>query len=275
MTIRHSIGFFSSQGSGYDADLNTYITGLATPLSSGQLTLLNTFILSVKSGLSITNLSDAFDCMYILAGETAESSLRNLVSRNYDATAVNSPNFTALEGYKGDAISMALNLNYIPSTNGLRYTLNNSGYGCYNRYNRANSSTKYAQGVIGTTSTWRAIQSLRSASTTSFACLNATSGTTLTIGANSSGFYGMNRTASNVTRYLKNTIYALDDTDAAVALPNKKWYALCYNNNDTAAGFTDDQLSLIYIGRALSDAEYLALLNAFETYMDANGKGIL
>ena len=101
----HREVFSTRGGGGVEPEVTAYIDGLTTPLSSGQLTALNTFVKALKDGLSITLLSEVFDVMYILAGETEESSLRNLIKRAHDAEAVNSPTFTTLEGFTGDASS--------------------------------------------------------------------------------------------------------------------------------------------------------------------------
>ena len=58
--------------------LQPTLRGLTTPLSSGQIDKLNTFVAALKSGLSISALSDAFDVMYVLANETAEAGLKTL-----------------------------------------------------------------------------------------------------------------------------------------------------------------------------------------------------
>jgi hypothetical protein len=68
------------------AEVVTYTTGLTTPLSAGQIAKLNTLVLSLRSGLGISLLSDAFDVLYLFAGETSESSLRNLVKNANHAT---------------------------------------------------------------------------------------------------------------------------------------------------------------------------------------------
>jgi hypothetical protein len=253
-----------------DADLTTYITGLITPLSSGQRKLLNNFIVAIKIGTSSTNLSDAFDTLYVLAGETAESSLRNLASRNYDCTPQNSPTFTALEGYTGDAASMYLDMNWIASTNGVRYTKDDCGFGVYNRYARI-AAAKIALGAIGTSSANRF--QLYPRTTNARACIN-TSGVSDRAVTSSIGFTCAYRSASNAVRVYRDKTYT-DDTDASVGVPNKSSYILAYNNNGTAASYTDDQISLAYTGRNLSEAEHGALVDAFEAYMDANGKGVI
>ena len=114
----------------FEAELTTYITGLATPLSDGQKIKINTLIRSIKTGLSITDLDDAFDVMYILAGETAESSLKNLVKNAHHITAVNAPVWAQFEGYTG-ANTKYLDANYNASTQGVTFTQNNASMGVY------------------------------------------------------------------------------------------------------------------------------------------------
>ena len=89
-------------GSTYDSDLETYWTGLTTPLSTAQKDRLDTFIKALKSGLGITTLSEMFEVFYVFHNETQEAALRNLVQRAYDGVAPaggNLPQFTPWYGF--------------------------------------------------------------------------------------------------------------------------------------------------------------------------------
>ena len=116
-------------------ELKTYITGLITPLSNKQIIRIGEFIEALKNGLSITNLSDAFDVMYILAGETEESSLKNLVKDSHHCSNVHSSVFVQYEGFTGDGANDYLNTNYNPSTEGQRFTQNNASIMVLSRTN--------------------------------------------------------------------------------------------------------------------------------------------
>jgi len=89
-------------GSTYDSDLETYWTGLTTPLSTAQKDRLDTFIKALKSGLGITTLSEMFEVFYVFHNETQEAALRNLVQRAYDGVApagADLPQFTPWYGF--------------------------------------------------------------------------------------------------------------------------------------------------------------------------------
>ena len=120
------------------AELIAYNAGLATPLSVEQNARLETFIKAVKTGFSSTNLSDDFDVMRFLGGQTAESSLRNLVKNSHHGTAVNSPTFTQYESFKGDGLTSYIDDNYNPSTQAVKYTQNNASL-AFTRKSQASS----------------------------------------------------------------------------------------------------------------------------------------
>lgn len=68
-----------SDDASYDADAQAYFDAMSTPLSTDYQDRINTFVLMVKDSLSLTNLSDKFDVIYLLANETSEAGLKNLV----------------------------------------------------------------------------------------------------------------------------------------------------------------------------------------------------
>lgn len=108
----------------HHSELVTYTTGLTTPLSTNRKNSINTFIQSLKSGLSITLLSEVFDCMYLLNGETQESALKNLIKDAHHCTAEDSIGFSANNGFIGDGTHGYLDTHYNPNTQGIRHLLN-------------------------------------------------------------------------------------------------------------------------------------------------------
>ena len=113
-----------------EPEVDAYLTGLTTPLSGEQVTRINTLVKNLKQGLSVESLSEVFDVMYVLAGETQESSLRNLVKDAHHATGVNSPTFEQYKGFKGNKTSHFVDTNYNPST-ATNYKQNSACMGAY------------------------------------------------------------------------------------------------------------------------------------------------
>lgn len=76
-----------------------------------------------------------FDALYVLATQDATTALLNLVSSDYNATAVNAPTFTADEGYQGVATSY-LNTNFDPTTAvSPQFTQNSAHWSLWNNTN--------------------------------------------------------------------------------------------------------------------------------------------
>jgi hypothetical protein len=267
-----------SSGVDYDADIDTYISGLSTPLSSGQLTLLNNFVVGLKSDLSITNLSDVFDVMYILAGETSESSLRNLVQRDHDATIVSSMAFTVLEGFAGDATADYLSTDYIPITDSVNFARNNSSFGIYIRTN----VVEFGGVEIGTRSSAGIDNQIAARYDDYFYARmnNSVSSNQRSDNTDSRGVFIITRNGSAITdlvQYKNKTSPALTTTGSNItaAISDHEFFIGALNNNGTAESFTSKQISFVFIGKYITTTMRDYIVDRIETYMDANGKGIL
>jgi len=277
MSFRNAIGFFVKSGGGtvIDPDLVTYMTGLVTPLSAGQVTLLQTFITNLKTGLGITRLYDAFDALWIFAGETQESSLRNLVKRAHDAEPVNSSTFNALEGFTGNRTNMYLKTNWNGRNDGANYKLNDCSAGFYFRtfdrsgiYYHGTYSTAADGGInngiiVGSGDTANLYFSLNS------------SLSSIITDSTTNGFYIQSRTSSaNFTRNrnkVKNTV-----TTSSSKIPDQELVVLARRTTNTTVGlFNASQISMLFLGKGFNDTQNDFIIDTFEAYMDANGKGII
>jgi hypothetical protein len=273
---QNAIGFWSQTAASesYDADLVAYMTGLATPLSTEQKNLLNTFILALKSGLSITNLSDAFDIAYVIGGETQESSYRNLVKRLHDITAVGSPTWAALEGHTG-ATGKYLDTNYNPSTQGSRYTLNNCSLGVYSR---TNTNGLYSDiGSRTSLSDYTAILARYNAKTY-MRLHNAINPVVEDVESDSLGMFIACRNAADQTGlfgYHNKSSLARANMGNTTNIPNCNIFIGARNGSGTPEQESIRQLSFAFAGRYFNSTEVGVIVDAFEAYMDANGKGVI
>jgi hypothetical protein len=263
-----------------DADVATYISGLSTPLSSGQKTLINNFVVGLKSDLSITNLSDMFDVMYILAGETAESSLRNLVERHHDATVVSAMAWTALEGYTGDGVADYLDTHYNPATEGVNFAQNDASIGMYNRLN-----------VVSQISSWDDVAT-PSANQSTIHCIanhndsysrfnNTINDYRTCTTTDIRGLFVINRTGNLYTNnviYLNKTAPTMsgEGTSNTITPPSLNLYIAAEDKASTGAdSFQSQQTSFVFIGKHITTAQRDYIVDRIEAYMDANGKGVL
>lgn len=255
----------------YEAELTTYISGLSTPLSDGQKTLLDNFIKTIKVDFSIATLSEVFDTIYILAGETEESSLRNLVKNAHYAEAVNSPSFIALEGFTG-AATKYINTKYNPSTEGVRYAQNSAAFGIYSRTD--NTAGGYEMGAVITGGVDTAI--ITRSGNTAYNAINQATGTYGSVANfNSSGMFICTRLNANDNDLYRNKLKIIDDTDVSTGLVNGNLFILGRNKDGALDSIVTKQLSFAFTSRGLTSDEVGYLTDAFEAYMDANSKGVI
>jgi hypothetical protein len=263
----------TEQGGGYDSDLETYINGLTTELSSGQLDKLNTFFTDLKSDLGITNLSDVFDAMYILANETSESSLRNAVERDHDCTNY-SASFTTLEGFTGNGTSQYISTDFVPSTDGVNFTQNSGAIGVYSRTaaNPANEGCYLgvSDGVQNT-----CLQPYSSGEIV-FSLNDVTVSYTETTSNAHAALWITTRTSSSAVILYKNKTTSTSDpaTANSVGLPTMEFNILA-RKNYTREFYSVAQVSLAFVAEHITTAMRDAIVDNFEAYMDSNSKGII
>lgn len=272
---RHSGKSVSSYWVNRHPELKTYITGLIMPLSNEQIIRIGEFIEALKNGLSITNLSDAFDVMYILAGETEESSLKNLVKDSHHCTAVNSPTFTQYEGFVGGATKY-LNTNYNSLTQGVNYVLNSATLGAYVR-----TTTIGTYSILGTSDGVNESYinpRLNYDTVGRFYCrINQATYTYKVASGDTKGMLIAARVGANAIDGYKNgtDLNCSGNTEVSTSLQNRNLYLLAINANGTPSQHSPDQLSIAFAGKGFNGAELTAITNAIEAYMDANGKGVI
>lgn len=173
-----------------DPDISVYISGLVTELTGNQIARLETMVVGIKSALGISRLYEAFDIFYVLAGETQESSLRNLIRRSHDCTAILAPAWVQYEGFTSDGSTNYLDTNFNSLVDSIIYTLNDASSFIYIRTDVNEARIDYGQtsgpeNYFGSRYTNISITRINDNNNLAFANLSAT------------GFYLTNRTAAN------------------------------------------------------------------------------
>ncbi len=257
-----------------ETELTTYINGLATPLSDLTKIKINDLIRKIKTGLSITNLSDAFDCIWLLAGETKESSYRNLVKNANHITDVVAPTWTAFEGIQGDGTSQYARTNYIPLTHGVRFAANNCSFGVYSRKHDP-ISHRYKFGGYGVSSdTNLQLNTINTTNQHIEGAINDYASYNFAIPKlGNAGLTIVSRTASN--SFTIHPYYYRDDARGNISSGvniEVELLILTYDYFGVKQNFSDDQLSLIFVGRAFNYREQGVIGDAITEYMYSNGK---
>jgi len=249
----------------FHSEIGVYITGLTTPLSEGQKILLNNFIGTVKSGMSITSLSDLFDAMYILAGETQESSLKNLVKNAHHCTATNTPDFLAFNGFLGGTDEY-LDTNYNPNTEGSKCTQNNCSAGVHSL---TDANGLYCDmGIIATH--YLAILSRYNNNT----IMRLNSGVNPYVNeneGNSLGTFIVTRNAASETGlfgYKDKVSLVIGNEGNTTGVPNGNIFILGRNNG---AGVLEQasprRIAFAFLGGYLSSERVTVITDAFTTYL--------
>lgn len=230
-----------------------------TPPATDRRVLINTLIKSlVQAGVW-----DKLDAFYMLAAADAQSSLLNWVSTSYNLTAVNSPAVVANQGYTGDGSTSYLDTGFNPTTAvGAKFVQDSASIGLWSRTNLNNGGS--ASNDMGNTNAHIVRQGAVSGQSTG----RANTGAGVLIGPGTyPGDVGWSRTASNVWEGYGQGVDVGGGTDASVAMTNATIRILSVNSGL----FGVNQVASAHISGGLSAAEFLALKNARQTFLQAIG----
>jgi len=253
-------GFCSEYQSVYDA--------LTTPPSGSIAAAQNTMVKSLVDDGVWTKL-DVFYCYAQHTNDDGEALINWTNPGTYDATAYNSPTFTALEGFTGDGSSTYIDCNWNPSANGVNFTQDDASLGLYARTQNANGGTD-----AGVTDLSNLNYIFFNTSTFDRIYINS-DGYGIADITEAAGMKIACRTSSTaITHYINKS--GASTTRASTAKSNANMYVLARNSNDVVAdNFIDRQISLFFAGSGFTQTNVNNLTDAIETYMDSNGKGVI
>ena len=230
--------------------------------SSGQQVKQNKLLVDLKSSGAWAKL-DVF-YMFATDGNSSFATLNWKAPISNQCTLVNSPTFTANQGFAGNGTSSYINTNYNPSTfTSPKYLINDASIGWWKRTTGTISSSRnivsVASGRINIVNT-----------NSSFQMFNTSFGSPQSVGTtfSNNGFALANKIASLAgTNYVTNTT-PINYTVGGVAsdlLPATNILLLSTNGS---SGFLDAQLSYFFAGGNLN-ANVNLLFTAFNTYLNS------
>ena len=229
-------------------------------------------------GLEADGLWAKLDALWMFAADITGNAVVNLKSSSFTASLVNSPTFTADEGYTGNGSTSYVSSTYTPSTAGGNYTQNSAAFGVYIRTDRATGSAFNDMGVQ-TTAGGSKVSDLipRWTDGNCYYTLNAaTGGAFVNTGANSvRGFRALSRVGSTLaTPYKNGTAVEAGDAATSSGLPAVAFYIGAKNNAGTAANFSTDQIAASFIAGGLDATENSNLASRINAYMTSLGKNV-
>lgn len=199
-------------------------------------------------GLKADSIWGELDVFYNLlsVGGSKEFATLNWVSPStHQITMINTPTWTGTTGFTGNGTNSYLNMNYIPSSAGVKFTLNNAGFGGY----VVSGSGSLISHLIPSTAARNAILV---PSGTGNATLNLNGNTAKTGAANSGiGWWHGYRSASNAANLYKDAVSIISGNEASSVVPTNTMYALARNNNGTADSFAAMSVGCLWAGSKL------------------------
>lgn len=256
-------------GQGYSAEYQAVLdraTALGyTHPSSAQKTKQNTLIQSLKDA----GIWDLLDVFYVFAtdGSSDFATLNWKSPSSNQCSKVNSPTFTSNLGFSGNGTSSYLNTNWIPSTNGVKYQLNNSSYFTSVGVNiQSNSATI---GTLTDGASRYILLNSRSTTNDYDVALNSTAIARILTGSSldGSGFSLVNRISStHVNAYRNGSKLSADVASSSVGIPTRAVYLLARNNAGVADAFAPRRLSCAGFGSNL-ESKQSDLYTAWNTYL--------
>lgn len=199
-----------------------------------------------------------------------EAQINMLNPGTYDSVAYNSPVFTSLEGFTGDAATAYLDTEFDPSIHAVKGSLNSFSITIYSR---TDANAHYREG--GVTGDNNSITSVYMKYTNIRSYINGTARLQDGVPSDSLGMYTWNRPDGSNIYHWKEAVQLGSGAKAAVSIPDASWYFLANNYKDIAIqNPTARQLSCGFLGEHLTNSEIALVKSAFHTYMDSNSKAV-
>jgi len=249
------------------AETDALVARMTVAPSAARKTLIDNVIVALKNAGIWTDL----DLLYVFAAHDAQAAILNWKAATFPIVSMLVPVFTVDRGYDFDGTTQYLRTTFIPSTNGVNYTINSASAFIWCRDNVAGGSGVISLGAQGAASARSLKINPRHTANQFFIALN--SDTTAQIGAvtDSIGLTHIERSSSaNVTVY-KNGVNSVTSALVSTGTPQVEIDLGALNANGTITGFDSRALAVMGLGKALGDTKATALYNALSTYLSAIG----
>lgn len=248
-----------------DPDAQTLIDAMTVTPDGARQTLISDTIVALKNA-GIWSLLD--ECWF-LAAHDAQAALLGW-KRYKDCTAVNAPTFEADRGFAGDGATSYLDTGFVPSTDGVNYTLNNASLGAYIRTDIATNNT--ADIGARTVSDDTFINSRNNGGDFN-ARIHSVSSINIAT-SDSFGLHSAQRTGANAAQLFRNGVQVTSATVNVPALPTVSFYICALHQSDGPSHFTQRQIAFAFVAAAMSEQQQAGLYTVVQDYMTAIGAAV-
>lgn len=220
----------------------------------------------VIRGLKEKGIWDKLDSLYIPKGiHTAQAARLDWKRSSISALPYNSVLWSTGAGFEGDGVSAYVNTLFTPSVDGVKFTLNNFGIGCY--ITEINPVSNFANTLFGSRQNSNKYLSM-SVTTNEQLSAELCSGSSITSPSPTSynGFHHVNRTSSSTAEIFKNALSLFStNSNASVGLPSFPVYLLASNLGSLDSP-SKVKIGCWYAGSSLTTTEQSALNSILETF---------
>jgi hypothetical protein len=249
-----------------EPEVEQYILDLETELSSAMIAALNLLVTGLKEDLNSEELLEDFDAIWLLRGETEESTLKNLVQDLFHCTAVNSPTFTQYAGYSGNGTNQYLEPDYVFGTDSVRFTQNDASHGVGFESGTIGGLYDLPCGVYG--ATYETVIAPGGNGSETWFAVNSAVGVAGAQNTSAAGIYVADRSGTSIKGY-KNGNEILNGTQSSEEIQTINDRIMLVNGI-SGGGFTGIH-TLRFIGRHFNATEQAAIAARFETYIETVG----
>lgn len=197
---------------------------------------------------------------FIGAGSQEAACVNIKTPASFEASRVSTPTFSEFIGFSSNGSSSYINLNFIPSTNGVAYTQNNAGLMCY--FSSEGQSGNSAIANLSD-SNRRILLAPRNTSDQTSIFINDST-VNQPSNSRSKGFFHAFRSSSAARSVFKNNTSLVSGAGgASTGLPTVSLYLGCRNNAGVADSFWPGSFGGLEIGSSMSTS----MSQAFTNYM--------
>jgi hypothetical protein len=231
-------------------------------VSAGRKSLVDALIVGLKNDGVWTKL----DRLWILAAEDEPSALTDMVALDL-ATTVNSPSFTADDGYLGNGSSNYISSTYNPTTDATNYALNAATFGAW----MFTPDYAFPAVALGAVDGSNFIIQILGAGGSSFQLTVNASGGTVNISGAAGLFHGVRTSSTEINFYRNGSGKQTNSSSSSGTIPNLTQFILCRNNNGPAGEFSVNRLSAAFYGGSMDDTDVSNFYDRMRNYMTAVG----
>ena len=207
---------------------------------------------------------DSLDCFWLLASHDSQAAQLNWVEDDHNLTTVNTPTFTAYEGYQGNGTDERLDTDFNPTNDGVHYLQDGAFVAVYVLEGSPDVGSDVGlNGVddmfIRTKHTNENVIGRLNDQTNSSIAVDTSIGITVLV-----------RESSSVTKIYKNGRLLFTFSSTSTGLPNGNIQILSAHTS-SAADFSPHKNAFVAIGGALTEAQIFNFAKIINRYMTEKG----